>query len=288
MHAAIVAAAIAAVAVVLAVAVGAYRWQAGTVRLRESFERVREHPATVRVNLAEVEQLPPPVQRFFRNVLYDGQRLITAVHIRHSGMFNMGEKNDRWKPFTSEQRVITRPPAFDWNARIAMLPGLPVRVHDAYIAGEGILQASLLGLVTLADLRDGGALAEGELLRFLAEAAWYPTALLPGQGVRWEAVDERSARGTLTDGPVRAAMLFTFDEQGNLASVSAARGRTVSGKVISTPWQGRFWNYQSCEGMQVPMDGEVAWMLPEGEKPYWRGSVSGISYEFAAVGQPGQ
>ena len=39
-----------------------------------------------------------------------------------------------------------------------------------------------------------GEVAQGELMRFFAEAAWYPTALLPSQGVRWQAVDDTSAR----------------------------------------------------------------------------------------------
>jgi hypothetical protein len=72
-----------------------------------------------------------------------------------------------------------------------LLPGLPVRVHDAYVAGEGRLHATLLALITLADLRGTREMAEGELMRFLAEAPWYPTALLPSQGVRWEAAGER-------------------------------------------------------------------------------------------------
>ena len=70
------------------------------------------------------------------------------------------------------------------------MPGLVVRVHDAYAAGEGMLHAALFGLFTVADLRGTRDIAEGELIRFLAETAWYPTALLPGQGVRWDAVFE--------------------------------------------------------------------------------------------------
>lgn len=60
-----------------------------------------------------------------------------------------------------------------------MLPGLPVRVHDAYITGEGMLHASLFGLVSVADQRGTPEMAQGELLRFFAEDTWYPTALLP-------------------------------------------------------------------------------------------------------------
>jgi hypothetical protein len=42
--------------------------------------------------------------------------------------------------------VITRRPGFDWDARVAIMPGVPVRVHDAYIAGRGTLHAAVFGL----------------------------------------------------------------------------------------------------------------------------------------------
>jgi hypothetical protein len=48
-----------------------------------------------------------------------------------------------------------------------------------------------------------------------------------------------------------------------------------------TPWRGRFWNYEERGGMRVPLDGEVAWMPPEGAKPYWRGGITETAYEFA-------
>jgi len=67
-------------------------------------------------------------------------------------------------------------------------------VHDAYISGEGLLHASLFGLVSIVNLRGTQEIAQGELMRFFAEAAWYPTALLPSQGVRWEAVNDTSSK----------------------------------------------------------------------------------------------
>ena len=33
------------------------------------------------------------------------------------------------------------------------------------------------------------------------------------------------------------------------------------------------------DGMRVPTRGEVAWLLPEGPKPYWRGEVTALRYE---------
>jgi hypothetical protein len=100
--------------------------------------------------------------------------------------------------------------------------------------------------------------------------------------VRWEPVDGTSARATLTDGANSATLVFRFDTSGLIASVrAAARGRTVQGKVVPTPWEGRWRNYEVREGTRVPTEGEVAWLLPEGAKPYWRGRISRLVYEFA-------
>ena len=201
--------------------------------------------------------------------------------MRHTGMFNIGETNDRWKPFTSEQKVVVQRPGFAWDGRMAMMAGLPVRVHDAYVAGEGSLHASLLGLFSLARVRNSDDMAEGELMRFLAEATWYPSVLLPSQGVRWKSVDDRSAYATLSDGDCSATLLFVFNDAGFVETVQAdGRGRMVSGKIVKTPWQGRFWNYTERDGMRVPLDGEAAWLLEAGAKPYWRGRIHEIAYEF--------
>jgi hypothetical protein len=261
---------------------GAYRWNVGTKELRARLDAARVPVRPQTVDFRELEGLPAPVERYFRLALKEEQPMLVGVRVRHSGTFNMGETTDQWRPFTSDQQVVTQRPGFDWDGRVAMIPGVPVRVHDAYVAGEGILHASLLGLFSVVNMRGGGDVAEGELMRFFAEAAWYPTALLPSQGVRWEAADDRSAYATLTEGTTSITMLFAFDEQGLIESVGTeARGRTVGGEVVPTPWQGRFWNYEERGGMQVPLDGEVAWLLPEGPKPYWRGTIAEIDYEFA-------
>jgi hypothetical protein len=95
-------------------------------------------------------------------------------------------------------------------------------------------------------------------------------------------VDDRSARGTISEGGMELTLLFTFNQDGLLETVrTESRGRMVRGKTVPTPWQGRFWNYGERSGMRVPLDGEVAWVLPEGSKPYWRGSIIESNYELA-------
>jgi len=261
---------------------GSRHWDSGTRKLRARLDAARMTVRPLTVDWREIEGLAEPVQRFFRTALTEEQPLVAEVRLRHVGTFNTGETVDRWKPFTSDQRVVTKEPGFDWNGRISMLPGFPIRVHDAYIARKGLLHASLLGLFSLAHEEAGGALAEGELMRFLAEATWYPSALLPSQGVQWDPVDDHSARATLNDGDISVALLFSFNTSGLIESVrTEERGRLVDGKMIPTPWEGRFWNYKERDGMHVPFDGEVSWILKTGAKPYWRGHVTHIKYDFA-------
>lgn len=276
---------IAVIAIVIVAAAllayGVQRWNARTAALITRLDAARLASPPARVDLRETANLPPPVQRFFRAALTDGAIIPTAVTVEHEGTFNMGQGSPQWKPFTSKQRTVFRAPGFVWDARVAMLPGLNVHVHDAYVAGEGILNPAIAGLFSLVDMRGGGDIAFGELMRYFAEAAMYPTVLLPSQGVRWEAVDEHSARATMTDRGITLTLLFRFGKDDLIESIRAeARGRTVGDKVIPTPWEGRWFNYAEQNGMKVPMEGEVAWVLPEERLPYWRGRITSIRYEM--------
>ncbi|HEX5050249.1 MAG TPA: DUF6544 family protein [Planctomycetota bacterium] len=271
---------VAAVASLL-VSWGGVRWRSSTRELLDRLAAAQRPVTPTAYDPLELEGLPAPVQRYLRAVLQPRQAMAAAVHVEHTGTFDMGRQRPNWRAFTSTQRISARPPGFVWDARIRLLPGLGVSVHDAYVAGQGVLRAAVLGLWPVADQRGGVDLAVGELMRYLAEAVWHPTALLPSQGVRWRGVDERSARATLADGDVEVSLLFHFDDHGLVDTVSAeARGRLVGAESVPTPWQGRFWNFAQRSGMRVPLDGEVAWLLPEGPRPYWRGHITDLAHGF--------
>lgn len=239
-----------------------------------------------RYQAADLQGLPLPVQRYFRHALAEGQPRIAAVRLAHRGRFNLSERGSLWRPFRSEQQVSTQPPSFEWRATIRLLPGVPIRVRDAYAERRGHLTAKLFNRWPLADQHsatEGDELARGELMRYLAEAAWYPTALLPGLGVRWQAVDDTSADATLHDGTIAVTLRFHFGADGLIERVGTeARGRSVGGRPVMTPWEGRWSGPAQRGGMWVPLEGEVAWITPQGRKPYWRGTLEHLAHDFAA------
>jgi hypothetical protein len=260
--------------------VGDYRWQVTTRALHIKMNSVRLSTGIETYDPSELVGLPALVQRYFKSVLKDGQPLVTSVSVEHTGTFNMSETTEQWKPFSSKQLVVTQRPGFVWDARVRMAPGMTIRVHDAYVAGEGYLTAKLFGLITVMKQPGTPELAHGELMRFFAEAAWYPTALLPSQGVVWEAIDDTRAGATLSDGTTTVNLVFQFNAEGLISSINSdGRYREVDGVQVPTPWQGRFWDYQIRDGMLIPLEGEVAWLLPEGMKPYWRGRIQRIMFD---------
>ena len=272
-----------AVCVAGAFVYGASRWQGKTRELRAKLAAARIPITRAPYDVREIEVLPPPVHRYFRAVLQDGQPIVGGVRLSQEGQFRQGDGEDGWRPFKATQVFTTRPPGFDWDARIRMAPGVTAFVHDAYAAGEGMLHAEALGLITVADVRGTPAAAQGELLRYLAEAAWYPTALLPGHGVRWEAMDDSAAIATLTDGATSVSLEFRFDSEGLITSLKAASRYhgEIDGGPEFAPWHGRFWAYEVRHGMRIPLEGEVAWQLPAGLLPYCRVRIREIGYEFA-------
>ena len=271
-----------AAAYAAAFAFGAWRWSGTTRDLVARLDAGRVTPAVTRYDVAELIPLPAPVQRYFRAVLTDGQPIVTAVTLTQSGMFNLGKTADQWKPFTATQAFTTARAGFVWDANIAMAPGVPVRVVDAFIAGEGLLRPTLLGLYGLGTVQGTGEIARGELLRHFAESVWFPTALLPSQGVVWQAVDDTSAQATMTDGSISVTILFRFGADGLITAIHVdGRATTVGTATVLMPWECRMSNYQTRDGMRVPLTGEALYITPQGEKPYFKGTIETIAYEFA-------
>ena len=265
---------------------GSRRWAAGICALTRQLESARvavrsREAAPLRFEPGELDDLPAPVRRYLRTVLKPGQPIVSAVTIEMTGSLNLSATAERWKPFSSRQRVVTCRPGFLWDACVSLVPGVAVRVVDSCIAGRGLMRAAVLGVLSVAEVDGEGEIARGEFMRFCAEAAWYPTALLPRQGVHWEAVDAHSARACMRDGALSATLTFGFGEDGLIHSVqAAARGAMVDGKVVMLPWDCRFSNYQKRDEMTVPLAGEAAWVHPEGRRPYFRGTITSLAVEF--------
>jgi hypothetical protein len=271
------------IAFLVALSWGRYAWQRDTTQRRQPLQ-ISQTGAAQLIDLEkELAAAPAPVQRYLRKVVPPQAMRIQSVQMRHHGEFNMSETAADWQKFSSDQWVNAESVGFDWDAKISYLPGLSVYVHDSYIQRNGSLHASLAGCLTLAHMSDTPEMAHGELMRYYAEAPWYPTALLPSANVSWRAVDEHSALLVARDGTHEIRLQFHFGNDDLVKSILAqSRGRTLQGKTIPTMWEGGWSQYELHDGFLIPAHGEVAWLLDPKDSTkrqrYWSGQLEAIRY----------
>lgn len=275
--------ALAAIAAAATVMIAGGRWRGATEGLIQEMSR-QAAPVAVVYDPGVLVGLPEPVARFFEAALRPGQPMVRSARLRQTGEFLAAEDqgDDGWRPFEATEFFTAVPPAFVWDARITMAPLLDVRVRDSYRGGVGGMEARLAAVIPVMQAEPSRELAEGALMRYLAEAVWLPTALLPASGVRWSAIDDSRALATISDAGVEVSLEFRFDDEGDVVAVySPARYYEQGGSFVPIPWLGTFTDHEVRAGMRVPLTGQVAWVFPEGERPYWRGRIQRIDYELA-------
>jgi hypothetical protein len=250
------------------------RWRAATAEAAARLHAGPAPQAPAPFSAAPLAGLPAPVARYLRAVLREGEPVPRGVRLEWQGDF-LVRPTDGWGPFTATQDVAVRPGGFVWDARMRMAPGLIVRVRDSFVHGQGSMRAKVLGIFTVVAVEGTPEIAVSALQRWLAEAAWYPSALVPGQGVEWTTLDATSARATTRVAGVTASIDYHFGKDGLVERVYAAeRGRDVGGRSVPTPWEGYLFEWGELGGVRVPLAGEVAWLLPEGRQAYWRGRIT--------------
>ncbi|MGE3704587.1 MAG: DUF6544 family protein [Vicinamibacterales bacterium] len=268
-------------AVLSAAAFGEWRWTRATERSRARL-LAQAGAGGAPYSGRDLEGLPSPVARFFRRVLREGQPIVRSARVVWEGEFNMGKPGrDNWRPFVATQDFVPGAPGFVWNARIQMLPLVPVLVRDSLVHGHAAMQGAALGLITVVDVSGTDTLAAGALQRYLGEAVWFPTALLPRQGVSWTALDDGRAVATVSAGKTTVSLEFRFDADGHPVSVFAPDRPYDDGRgaPVPRPWNASNRRFDTRNGVIVPVESDVEWQLPEGRFPYWRGRPVRITYE---------
>lgn len=267
-------------AAVTTLAVARARWHMGTVAEVARLHAAAPHTGPERFEPAMLESLPAPVARYLRAALRDGAPIVRHAVIRHAGEFRADTAGGAWAPMRSLEHFTGRAPGFVWDARISMARFADVYVRDELVAGAAATRARVSAVTTVADAAGTPELTAGALHRWLGEAVWFPTALLPSAFLRWSAVDDSTATATVTAGASSASLAFRFgpDSLPRFAA-TPARMRDVGGRAVPTPWRANLWAWQWRGGMRVPACGEAEWGLASGPRPYWRGTITDATYE---------
>ena len=175
--------------------------------------------------------------------------------------------------FRATQMIDLRRPRFEWHAVIGPL-GL-ISVIDAFRDDQPKQEVRLFRRLRIAGMSGGAAAAKGEIMRYLAELAWAPDAILHNHLLEWSVGGGHTLRVNAGHGPARAAVEFRLDRDGRIGSVFAPdRPRKEASGFVERPWHGRFSDYRLHEGRWLPFAGEVGWVLAGQEFVVWRGEMT--------------
>lgn len=232
--------------------------------------------ATIITN-EQIQSLPAPVQKWLQVSGVVGRPRIQRVYLQQKGDMK-NQPDGKWIPFTADQYFSTDQPSFLWNTRIQPSSYLFINGRDKFNHGKGHMLIKAYGLFTIANSK-GPKTDEGTMIRYLAETCWFPSAALSGY-IKWEAIDERTAKATMHYGGTAASGIFYFTRNGDLEKFEADRYYINKNQSSLEKWQVTCIDYKTFDGIRIPVKCNVTWKLREGDFTWLELEITDIQFTF--------
>lgn len=196
----------------------------------------------------------------------------SIVSLAQTGRMKRALGTDSWMSFTARQSIEVRDCNFKWHAKFSPL-GL-ISVCDALENGVGRLDVTGLGFIPMVRTPHTPALARGELMRYLAELALAPDAILENTALRWRQSGSDELIVGAGEGVSAVEISLGLDSAGRIATAFAPnRPRSAVDPILPTPWRGRFSDYRLHLNRWIPFAGDVAWEIDGRDEVYWQGRI---------------
>lgn len=231
--------------------------------------RAGENSSPVLIRDQYIHKLPEPLQRYVHFALPDTTPLISGMKLTHSGDFKPSISSD-WTPIRGEQQNYTHAPIFRWKGRTRLFTAV-----DFMDESRGGLNVRLLHILPILRAR-GPHIDQGELLRWLGEAAWYPTLWFDNPAIKWTTIDKNRVRLDTTIGEHNLHFILEINESGEITRMESERYMDTE---TMHPWIIEISDYRLKDGFMLPYYAEVSWILPEGKFTYARFKLESITLD---------
>ncbi|HDP79853.1 MAG TPA: hypothetical protein ENN21_03310 [Spirochaetes bacterium] len=226
---------------------------------------------------ARLKGLPAPVRRYMKKTGVVGKPAALTARLEQKGLYRL-KPDARWMPFSSRQYFTVPVPGFIWSARMKVAPLMHITVRDSFYQCRGRMLGKLMSLVKVVE-GEGKEIDQGTFLRFLSEGMWVPSGFL-ASSVRWEAVNDRSARAVYTCGGESVTGTFFFDERDDIAGFTTLRYGDFGGKQRLEKWEVKVTGHAELGGLRLPVKADVIWKLKEGDFHWMSIEVTGVRYNI--------
>lgn len=238
-------------------------------------------PNPARFDPAMIADLPAVAQRFFGFAIKPGTPLYSVAEISMQGEFSLGSKAKPNYMVMRAQQILAAPHGFVWQLN-AGAGSMRISGSDVAEDDNSWSRFWLLGFAPVARAGGNSDHLRSAFGRYVAEAVfWTPTALLPGEHVLWQSIDESTVRVTLTHMGLEQAVDLSVDASGKLSKVAFQRWSDANStkEYQLQPFGGYLSDYKEFGGFRLPTSIEAGNFFDTEEYfPFFKVTVTNIHF----------
>jgi hypothetical protein len=230
-------------------------------RIREVRQRMQAGLQPVSLQEEQLSGLPAPALRYLRRALPPGGLLATGVEVRMDELI----KKDKTVPDSPFLRYEIRETLCLGRGMLgegrSVGGGVSQNAAFWYVQGESGRREALLDLVPL-QVPSSPDITKMLCARALYDLVWLPSALLPGSGARWRAVDDQQAEVEVALDGEKMTLRLTVDPDGGLREVFAMRFGSVgteNHRFQPIPYGMIVDRSQTVDGYTLPVEMRGGW-----------------------------
>jgi hypothetical protein len=224
--------------------------------------------------------LPAPVQRYLQTVLKDGQPILRYAVLQQKATFRHRQESP-WFRVKATEVISGMEPGWVWDAVLTHNAAWWRTAKLSYVQGAAHGHIKLYGAFTLQEF-EGPETDTSMLFRLLSELVWIPTALLPTKTLRWEQVNDSTARAVISDGQTRVSALFHFNDNNEIDRiVTSDKYRDHKSGFEQAQFTMLCSNYQTFEGVRIPTQVDFIWNLASGDFDYGHFTLTSAAYYYS-------
>ena len=233
--------------------------------VKQIWRSLKTQPSGLVFTKDMVAGLDEPVQRYFLHAIAPGTPLAAYVELEMSGSIRMKPDAD-WQPMQASQ-IVAESGGFVWQANVGNSL-MSLNGADYYAQHHGRVKFSLWGLIPLVDAQSNDV-DRSSIGRLCVEYVWLPSALLPHNGVAWQAIDRNNIQASFEIDNEPITLNLSIDNEGRLLNLSIPRwaDATEDKNWQYIPFGGEIAAEQTFGGYTVPSKMDAGYWF--GTDKYW-------------------
>ncbi|MFZ1289796.1 MAG: DUF6544 family protein [Melioribacteraceae bacterium] len=227
---------------------------------------------------SQIQNEPKLIQNFYKNVIDDSSLIPNFITLNQSGEIKTEEKSN-WLKIKSTEYFTSQKPNLLWDAEIGNSKFFWIEIVDSYLKRKGNTLIKINSSVTIGDSW-GIEIDKSNLFKYLSEAVYFPTTLLPSKYLKWNILDSNIAEIKFTNNKTSVVAKLFFNNDGTISKIETLdKFRPMNDNYKESLFTIYFSNYKKYNSFLIPTYCEVEWELENGKFKFGKFKIDNIKYE---------